>query len=76
VLEKDDPWSSAAHVIDGYMKEFQLEQEELDVLWKLVRLRLAMSVCHAANQLRQRPENNYLRVSQRAIEETLPRLFE
>lgn len=74
VLDKEDPFSAAAHVIDGYLKEFSLLQEELEVLWKLVRLRLAMSVCLAAHQLRQRPENEYLRISQRAIAETLPKL--
>jgi hypothetical protein len=34
-----------------------------------------MSVCVAAYQLRQQPENEYLRISQRAIEENLPRLM-
>ena len=74
VLDKDDPFASAAHVIDSYIKEFSLYQEELDVLWKLVRMRLAMSVCLAAHQLQQRPDNEYLRISQRAIVETLPKL--
>lgn len=74
VLDKEDPFASAADVIYGYIKEFSLYQEELDVLWKLVRLRLAMSVCLAAHQLRQRPDNEYLRISQRAIVETLPKL--
>lgn len=70
VLGKGD----AQNVIDGYMQEFPLHDEELDVLWKLVRLRLAMSICLAAHQLQQRPENEYLKISQRAIKETLPRL--
>jgi Ser/Thr protein kinase RdoA (MazF antagonist) len=76
VLGKDDPRAAAAHVIDGYTKEFPLLPEEREALWPLVRLRLAMSVCLAAHQLRQRPENEYLRISQRAIVESLPRLFE
>lgn len=76
VLGKDDPFASATHVINSYIKEFSLYQEELDVLWKLVRLRLAMSVCLAAHQLRQRPENKYLLVSQKAIAETLPKLLD
>ena len=76
VLGSDDPFASASHVTEGYREEFSLYEEELDVLWKLVRLRLAMSVCIAADQLRQRPENEYLRVSQQAIAETLPRLFD
>jgi Ser/Thr protein kinase RdoA (MazF antagonist) len=71
VLGKGD----ARHVIDGYVQEFELLDEELDVLWKLVRLRLAMSMCLAAHQLRQRPENAYLEISQRAIRETLPTLW-
>jgi Ser/Thr protein kinase RdoA (MazF antagonist) len=75
VLGKDDPVIVAKHVIDGYTEEFPLLPEEREVLWKLVRLRLAMSVCLAAHQLRQRPENEYLQISQRAIETTLPRLF-
>lgn len=70
-----NPVASAQHVIDGYNEEFELLSEEREVLWKLVRLRLAMSMCLAAHQRRQRPENEYLDISQRAIRETLPRLF-
>ena len=72
VLGNDD----TTHVIDGYTQQFPLIDEERAILWKLVRLRLAMSVCLAAYQQRQRPENEYLQISQRAIETTLPRLFE
>ncbi len=74
VLGKDDPRAAAGYVINGYTEEF--ESVDHDVLWKLVRLRLAMSVCLAAHQQRQRPDNEYLRISQRAIKTTLPRLFE
>jgi Ser/Thr protein kinase RdoA (MazF antagonist) len=76
VLGKDDPWAAAIDVIEGYTEEFPLLSEEQEVLWQLVRLRLAMSACLAAHQQRQRPDNEYLMVSQRAIETTLPRLFE
>jgi Ser/Thr protein kinase RdoA (MazF antagonist) len=75
VLDKPDPRAAAAEVIAGYTREFDLRDEELEILWPLVRLRLAMSVCIAADQLRQQPENEYLRISQRAIEATLPRLI-
>jgi Ser/Thr protein kinase RdoA (MazF antagonist) len=76
VLGKDDPRAAAAPVIDAYVKEFPLTLEEREVLWKLVRLRLAMSVCLASYQQSLRPQNEYLQISQRAIAETLPRLFE
>ena len=74
VLDKPDPRAAADEVVKGYTSEFELRDEELEMLWPLVRLRLAMSVCIAADQLRQQPENEYLRISQRAIEATLPRL--
>jgi Ser/Thr protein kinase RdoA (MazF antagonist) len=51
VLDKFDPRAAADEVIAGYTREFELSDEEM--LWPLVRLRLAMSVCIAANQLRQ-----------------------
>ena len=75
VLGKDDPYSAAAPVIEGYREEFELNKDELDALWPLVRLRLCMSVCIAAHQQQQQPENEYLSISQRLIEETLPRLL-
>ena len=75
VLDKPDPLSAAGDVVEGYLSEFVLLEEELEALWKLVLLRLAMSVCLAAHQLRQWPENEYLRISQRAIEENLPRIY-
>jgi len=71
VLGDGDP----RDVIVGYQSEFGLLDEEREALWPLVRLRLAMSVCIAAHQIRQQPENEYLRISQKAIKETLPRIF-
>ena len=76
VLGKDEPRVTAEHVVDGYTEELALRTEEREVLWKLVRLRLAMSVCLAAHQQSLRPENEYLQISQQAIADTLPRLFE
>jgi Ser/Thr protein kinase RdoA (MazF antagonist) len=74
VLNKADPRAAAAEVVEGYTSEFVLSEDELEALWPLVRLRLGMSVCLAAHQLRQQPENEYLRISQRAIEASLPRI--
>ena len=74
VLDKSDPHAVANEVIQGYTSEFALLDDELEMLWPLVRLRLAMSVCIAAKQLREQPQNEYLRISQRAIEKSLPRI--
>jgi Ser/Thr protein kinase RdoA (MazF antagonist) len=75
ILDKTDPHAAAAEIVGGYRSEFALLEEELEALWPLVRLRLAMSVCLAAHQLRQQPENEYLQISQKAIEENLPRIY-
>ena len=75
VLDKPEPRAAAEEVIKGYTGEFELLDNELKVLWKLVLLRLAMSVCIAACQMKQRPENEYLGISQKAIEENLPRIY-
>lgn len=75
VLGKSDPYAAAAPVIEGYREEFELNKDELDALWPLVKLRLCMSVCIAAHQQAAQPENEYLGISQRLIEETLPRLI-
>ena len=75
ILGKADPLAAAAPVIDGYREEFLLTKEELDALWPLVRLRLCMSVCIAAHQQAQQPENEYLGISQKLIAQTLPRLM-
>jgi Ser/Thr protein kinase RdoA (MazF antagonist) len=74
VLDKPDPFAAAAAIIEGYETEFALLDEEREALWPLARLRLAMSVCLAAYQMRQEPGNQYLGISQRAIEATLPRI--
>jgi Ser/Thr protein kinase RdoA (MazF antagonist) len=70
-----DPKSDVGEIVSGYRGEFALLDEELEALWPLVRLRLAMSVCLAAHQLRQQPGNEYLQISQKAIEENLPRIY-
>ena len=75
VLDKGDPRAAAREVVEGYTSEFALTQDELAALWPLVLMRLCMSVCLAVHQQQQRPENEYLRISQRAIEAILPALF-
>ena len=74
VLNKPDPLETAADLIAGYNTELALTEVELKALFPLVCLRLCMSVCHAAHQQRQRPDDSYLSISQQAIEQTLPEL--
>jgi Ser/Thr protein kinase RdoA (MazF antagonist) len=74
VLDTAHPRAAANEVIKGYTSEFALLDEELEAVWPLALLRLAVSACMAAYQQRQQANNEYLRISQRAIEQNLPRI--
>jgi Ser/Thr protein kinase RdoA (MazF antagonist) len=75
VLDKSDPLACAKDVVAGYMSESTLSDDELDSVWLLTLMRLSMSVCLAAHQQRQKPENEYLDISQRSIRDSLARLL-
>lgn len=57
ILDKPNSIEVARDVLHGYVSECGLIREEIRELWPLVFLRLGMSVCIAAYQLRQRPDN-------------------
>jgi 4-aminobutyrate aminotransferase-like enzyme/Ser/Thr protein kinase RdoA (MazF antagonist)/murein DD-endopeptidase MepM/ murein hydrolase activator NlpD len=67
-----DPLRVIGDVTAGYNDALTIGDAELDVLFDLVRARLAMSACMAAHQRRLRPGDAYLDVSQSAIHATLP----
>lgn len=71
-LKARDPLAAAAEVVGGYHGQRSLSDAELKVLFDLIRLRLCTSVCMAAHQMRERPDDEYLAVSQQAITRTLP----
>jgi 4-aminobutyrate aminotransferase-like enzyme/Ser/Thr protein kinase RdoA (MazF antagonist) len=74
MLNKPDPLAAAAEIVKGYHAEYALNDEELAALFGLARLRLCMSVCIGAHQRRQRPDDDYLRISHQPIRDALPKL--
>jgi 4-aminobutyrate aminotransferase-like enzyme/Ser/Thr protein kinase RdoA (MazF antagonist) len=74
ILDKPDPLATAALLVSGFHEENMLNEDEVAALFDLVRLRLCMSVCHASQQQKQRPDDDYLSISQRPVRNTLPRL--
>ncbi len=74
ILDKPDPLSAAAAVVRGYHAVKPLAPGELDALFGLLTLRLCASVSIAAVQQSQRPDDEYLGISQGPIQRTLPRL--
>jgi len=74
MLDKTDPLAVAGRVIAGYHQSFPLTEQELAVLFDLICMRLCMSVCHAANQSRHEPDNEYLRISEKPAWDLLNKL--
>jgi len=63
MLDKPDPIGAAAQVIAAYHEIFPLNEAEIDSLYTLACTRLCLSVCLAARQTRDAPDNEYLNIS-------------
>ena len=74
MLDGSDPLATAAAIVRGYHAEHPLRDEEVVAVFPLATLRLCVSACVAAWQQQQRPDDEYLAVSQGAIRRTLPAL--
>ena len=74
LLDDPDPLAIASAIARGCHAAHPLRDEERAALMPLVMLRLCMSACIAAWQQEQRPDDEYLAVSQEPIRRTLPRL--
>jgi len=74
MLETDDVLSVAREVIAGYVSAFALEDQELDVVFDLAAMRLAMSVCISSCRAKQFPDNEYLLISQQPAFDALAQL--
>ena len=74
LLDMPDAIAAARPLIRGYHAEFPLTEDELAVLFDLVAMRLAMSVCISSRRAKQYPDNEYLLISQKPAFEMLRRL--
>jgi len=73
-LGKPDPLGAAAAVASGYHAVHPLTEGELAALYGLMAMRLCLSVCIGAVQQADRPDRDYLGISQAPIRATLPML--
>ena len=74
MLTMPDPLSAAAAVIRGYHEVFPLTEQEIELLYSLIRMRLATSVAIAAHRAKRFPDNAYLAISQEPAWEAIHRL--
>ncbi|MCH8041855.1 MAG: aminotransferase class III-fold pyridoxal phosphate-dependent enzyme [Nitrospinae bacterium] len=74
ILEKTDPLAAAVQVVSGYHRTNPLTDQEVELLYDLITIRLCMSVVISARQKTLHPDNPYLTVSETPAWETLERL--
>jgi 4-aminobutyrate aminotransferase-like enzyme/Ser/Thr protein kinase RdoA (MazF antagonist) len=65
MLGKPDPLAAAAEIVRAYHREYPLEEAELELLFPLIAMRLAVSVANSAYQRTAAADNGYLLVSER-----------
>src|SRR5438132_571665 len=63
MLDKPDPIGVAAQVVSAYHETYPLDDTEVEVLYTLAATRLCCSVCFAARQTHEAPDNEYLNIS-------------
>ena len=63
MLDKPDPIGAAAQVVTAYHETYPLTETEVEVLYTLAATRLCYSVCFAARQTLDAPDNEYLNIS-------------
>ncbi len=64
VLDHDRPEAALAALVDGYHSANPLDPDELDLVWPLLRMRLAVSVVNSTLMARDNPDDPYVTVSQ------------
>jgi Ser/Thr protein kinase RdoA (MazF antagonist) len=74
ILGEANPLRAAAAVVRGYHRAFPLTEAELNVLFALIATRLAVSVVNSAQRATVKPDDRYVRISERPAGEALERL--
>lgn len=65
MMNKEEPLEVASHLISGYQDVTPLEPQEIDVLYYLVAARLCTSVCNSAYAKKQKPDSEYITISEK-----------
>lgn len=64
-MDKEDPLTAAAQLVQGFNEEVPLQEEELAMIFPLILLRLAVSVTNSAHNRKAEPDNTYLLISEK-----------
>jgi 4-aminobutyrate aminotransferase-like enzyme/Ser/Thr protein kinase RdoA (MazF antagonist) len=64
-LDHGDPIGAAAAIVSGFHAEYPLQEEEVDLLYDLIAIRLVTSVTISASRRSHAEDNPYLAISER-----------
>lgn len=64
LLDAPDLYSGMRAMVSGYAETFAITEDEAELVFDLMRIRLAMSVAISSHQSRRFPDNAYLLISQ------------
>lgn len=64
VLDHETPETALAALVAGYHRVSSLSAEEIDMVWPLTRMRLAVSVVNSTIEAITRPDDPYVTISQ------------
>jgi 4-aminobutyrate aminotransferase-like enzyme/Ser/Thr protein kinase RdoA (MazF antagonist) len=74
ILDADDPLGAVAHMLRAYHRELPLLDEEVDLLFDLIAMRLVTSVTISAERRPRLDGNPYLNISEKPARDMLRRL--
>ncbi len=70
-MGKEDPLPASLPLLKGYHEQFPLQEEELELLYDLVAMRLVISLTKSAINRKEEPENTYLQISEQPARQLL-----
>ena len=76
LLGENDIAMASEKMIEGYHREFKLEQKERDILYYLLAMRLVTSITMSSHNAKLFPDNEYILISQKPARALLKQLEE
>lgn len=74
ILGQDNPLAVCKSYLEGHVTRFPLQEEELAILFDLIKTRLAVSVAISSKRQTEQAENSYLTISQLPAKNALEKL--
>ena len=76
IMNVPDPLQAGKEIVKGYHSKYALREEEIALLYTLMATRLIISVTKSAVNKKERPENEYLLISEKPAWELLTKWYE